>query len=483
MVDRYITMYEYERTESTNLDAIITDLKSRLLNSNAAIFSKKAQLDAELTSSKLQKRATFLQHQLEIVLAKVNSTATVNRKLRDEIDTMRSSAVLEQDGLGKLHIQCKALLERKDRETEVINRELSENKRLARATSKLRSKSTSQLVKYSETMKSLAVSAKQKELRPNSPKVLRNKLNMTVFDPRPKKSSAECFEPSVILKLLLAKLSKLVNTEKAKLASLIHREKEFRRGLQTVRAVTGIEDLDEFVTTFIKSEEQKAALTAYFENMQREIDSEESERRRHHTVIDEGKGTSWVWELNKLEAKEALQTGVERESNKLRELKGKLTKLQTHLSNAFDIARRIIDSLQSHGYSISTRDFGVNSTDSLPNLKAKLVPLEGIINEIVLYLAIKYKNPVPSHKLIDSLKRKLSQSHTSRDPKREVLKLNETLTTYSGSPDIPLNKRQLKLRAKSQTSKILSMSTDELPMLYRRKTMYKKRISLICGGL
>lgn len=157
MVDRYISMYEYEKTTSIVLDEEIGELNSRLLESNVDMSSKVAQLNAEAASLKLQKRAAYLQHQLEIVIAKVSSTSTVNRRLREEIDTMRSSAIKEEDKIAKLEEQHRALMERTNKEASFVSQEQADVQRLTLATDSLRSKSTNQLLRFNESMRSLSV--------------------------------------------------------------------------------------------------------------------------------------------------------------------------------------------------------------------------------------------------------------------------------------------------------------------------------------
>eukprot|EP00359_Climacostomum_virens_P006185 CAMPEP_0204913184 /NCGR_PEP_ID=MMETSP1397-20131031/11159_1 /ASSEMBLY_ACC=CAM_ASM_000891 /TAXON_ID=49980 /ORGANISM="Climacostomum Climacostomum virens, Strain Stock W-24" /LENGTH=487 /DNA_ID=CAMNT_0052084373 /DNA_START=54 /DNA_END=1517 /DNA_ORIENTATION=- len=467
LVDRHISMYEYEKTTSTVLDEEIRELSSRLVERSNEITPKKAKADAEKATVKLNKRAAYLQHQLDIVLSKVNSTATVNRQLRSEIDTLRSSAIKETDKINKLQAQFHALQEKKEKEAALGQKELSETTRISQATINLKTKSTTQFVKFKEAIQNLA-----NEIKHDSPSSLTQQLNFSAVDPRTK-SKAENLEPAVVLKKLKIKWDKIVAEQKEKVSLQKAKLNEMRAGLQTIKEAAGVADIDEFVITLIKYEQQKNSLTAYMVDLQRDIDTKEREVRLVRKMIESSKKNAEESEDKSLQGKLNLQGAIEDASRIHASNKQKLDALESHIHKASVKARRIMDIFERNQIVTSLPEFSRKSASFVPDLISDLVTLEGVIDDLILFMAIKRQEAVPSHKLIDSLKNKAY--HTDREPIREVFKLNEFLSAHEENSETLLSKIQLRNKASNRINRIVSMSVDELPTIFRKKTIFREK--------
>lgn len=246
-----------------------------------------------------------------------------------------------------------------------------------------------------------------------------------------------------------------------------------RSGLKAVKAASGVVEVDEFVIGFVKHEEQMAALNAHFDNLQRDIDSNEREARRLKLEIEASQSETGSWEHSKLTAKALLQISVSQHRNKIRELKSKLSMLDDQLNLISKTTHRMQASFEAKSFSSSLPEFSLKAADNLPELSEGLLNIEGVVDEIVLYLAIRNSEAIPTHRLIESLKNK--PSYTDREPVREVLKLNEMLGTLDEISELPLIKSQIKLKAKNRMNKIASLTVDELPLIHRKKTIFRDK--------
>lgn len=470
MVDKYISMCEYENTRSVFLDGEIRELKSQLLQHKQNSSVKKLNDQAQDTMTKLQQRAQYLEHQLEITLTKVSKTSTYNRGIRDEIDTLRLNSMTEKEKITKLLGQVESIAELNQQEVALTEREMSQTERLSMATMMLRSKSTSHRMKMNEKIMSLTVKPTQKSIKSDFKDTSIIRQHFTDHSYR-NKGKAEVLEPTFILKRLKAKWVKKVEEAKSLVDTLSRSHMAMQSGLEQIRRATGLYEIDEITTAIVKSGEQNYALSYYVSNLHIDIEQIGLTHKRLRKAILAKATSTTCFDENSQKSKSELQLSIAKSHKRLAKLKVKADKVEEQLKLTEEIIVRMMENFDKHEFVMSLPTFMQESTIK-DNLISSLLRLEAYIDDLVLFHAYKKKEQSPSLKLISAMANKIF--HRDRDPIREVLKLNDMLTDYANVVDEPLSSEQLKMKARQKIDIVNKITIDELPSLVRKKSNSKR---------
>jgi len=464
MMDQYISMYEYEKTKSIILDEEIRELTGKITDMKRTHPIKKVNDDLQAANSKLQQRAQYLEHQLEITLTKVNKTSTQNRRLRDEIDTMRLNSMTDKEKIDKLSGQVDNIAELKEQEAKLTAREFSETQRLSKVTTMLRSRSTNQRLKLNEKIMTLTTSIKN-EFKETSVKV-----NFADFDPR-HKSKAENFEPVAVLKKLKAKWDVVVAEQKTKVDELKRNLKVMRSGLEQIRSATGMQEIEEIVTTFVKSEDQNYSLSNYISSLNREIEQVEKTYQRIIKTIEQRASSIANYDDEVAKTRMDLKNSIIKEEKRLHKLKLKSARIDEQLKAVEEIVSDVMETFVKNEFTVRLPEF-ISETDLKSNLLSVLLKLEVYIDEMVIFKAFTKQEQSPALKLIAAMANKIF--HREREPAREVIKINEILATAEDFPDEPMDLQQFKRKAKEKIDLVNKMNIDEIPNIVRRKNTMQR---------
>jgi hypothetical protein len=457
MIDQYITKFEYEKSASAILDEDIRDLTYRLNERNQTRPPKQVREEKAAHTAKLQQRTAYLEHQLDIALSKVNKAATFNRKLRDEIDTMRINSLTENGEISKLTSQVSLMAELKLQETLTTARGIGETQRLVKRTTMLRSKSTNQRLQFNEKIVTLTVRTRQNDIKHD---YTDSQLVPSLSLPGPRhRSKTENFEPIVVLRRLKTRQEGVVREAKVAVDGFVRRIKLFQSALEQIKKATGMWDIDEIVTTLIKSEEQNHALSRYITNLHQEIESLQLHSKKTRLAIESRSKSVVNFEETVLKNRTELGRSVVKEAKRLQKLKGKAELVEVSLKGAEDIVIELQRYFEGHDFRAKLPTYMEDEPDST-SLLLRLSKLESSIDEIVLFHAYKKDPESPSLKLVTSMTNKLWNIRT--EPGREIVKLNEMLETQDDPLDRPLLLDQLRLKAAEKIKQIPKASADQV---------------------
>lgn len=473
MVDRYISMFEYEKTKSAILDDEIRELTGKLGELSTAKPVKKRQEDALTGNLKMQQKVNHLEHQLDITLTKLNKTSTSNRQLRDQIDTMRLNSLTEKEKIEKLVHQIENVEELKGQEQMLTAREVSIADRLVKSTDLLRSRSTNQRMFFNEKIGTLTVSYTQSCLKHNL-KDSTVKIAQIYVDPR-YKSKAENLDPTLVLKKLKAKWETIVADVNTKVIVTKRDLKIMNSGLSQIKKATGMVEIEEIVTTFVKSEDQNYSLSNYLSNLHRELEHVDQIYRRAKKSISVRANSITCGDEETEKLKVELKRTIGKAENRLHKLKVKATRIDEHLREAEDVVSAIMASFESHQFTANLPKF-MDGADMGSDLLSALLRLEVFIDELVLFNAFQKEERSPALKLISSMANKVFQK--DREPVREILKMNEIIAAEEEISEEPLSLAQLKKKANEKISLVTKMTIDDLPLLGRKKTIMRDKTRL-----
>lgn len=467
MSDKYTSLHEYEKTKSIMLDQEINDLKERLgrTRTRKASPAKKAKEDPVTDVENLRHRALFLENLLEITLTKVNKASTHNRNLRQEIDILRVNSVVDKEQIEKLSGLVHSVTDRKEQEAELTEREAKATMRLSSATRLLRTRSASHRGMMNEKIRTLTASARQRGLQHSSKDSPIQKLKYGEMDPR-YRNGVETLEPTVVLKKLKSKWEDIVKTAKAKVSTLMQNLRVMRSGLEQVKRATGLDDIEQIMVTFVKSEDQQTSLSNYLSSLQIEAEQIELSYRRTQAAIKARADSALSFIETQQKASIELKQMIDKEHKRLEKLKLKDTLIEQQLQDVQTKVAHIFDTFESHEFSVSLPAY-MNVTHMKSFLLKSLLKLESHIDEMVLFDAYIKQDKNPGLKLIAAMANKLFAGGHS--PKREVLKINELLEGVGDVPEEPLSYAQLRIKAKEKIDLVTKISMDDLPNILRRR--------------
>lgn len=200
---------------------------------------------------------------------KLNQTKSKNQRLRGEVDMLRkemTSAETELDGLKKG-------IKRNKREAETQNKEYIMGKKVAEEANNqiiaLRAKHEEEKERFENEIKKLSDRLKVKD-------------EMIEFDDKgfdqsyqqakDKTKASDFSNPVAILKLRLNKMA-ATNKEKKKLMDqYIRNVRVIEDAFEQIKDASGISNIEEIVTTFVKAEEQNHSLYNYVNMLNTETD-------------------------------------------------------------------------------------------------------------------------------------------------------------------------------------------------------------------
>lgn len=266
-VDNFTHRLEQQRRRNASLE-------DQVLNISREVKTRRDNLQKTLPSikeeRKLEARIKTLENNLEKETVKLNDIQAGNKTLRDKIDILRR--------------EKRAYLEM----FEAMENELIEKARRAERCNSEHLESTKQEDRYKDKMLKLKAQAEgdikglqsrfsqmQSEIeddRKRQTQVIRD-IAGTLMTPTSKTGREDAVDPHTSLEVLY---NKWVNAckERKKVVEQYHRNiKILSEAFNQIREATGIDDIDEMVTAFIKSEEQNYTLYSYVNSLNTELDA------------------------------------------------------------------------------------------------------------------------------------------------------------------------------------------------------------------
>ena len=272
-VDTFTQKYEHEKRRLLILEEQIKQVNEELEQRDSSIKQMKPSFLAEKkTNIKLQTSSKTVNNER----VKLNQTKARNQKLRQEVDVLRkelSSAIGEVDRIKKGIKRAKKEAEGQNKEY-ILGKKFSEeanNQIIA-----LRAKHEEEKERFEVEIQKLQERLKEKD------EVIEfddKNFDQTFAQAKDKIKGSDFANPVAILKLRLQKIV-ATNKEKKKLMDqYIRNVRVIEDAFEQIKEASGISNIEEIVTTFIKAEEQNYSLYNYVNMLNTETDALEESNK------------------------------------------------------------------------------------------------------------------------------------------------------------------------------------------------------------
>eukprot|EP00672_Neobodo_designis_P010188 CAMPEP_0174855762 /NCGR_PEP_ID=MMETSP1114-20130205/34142_1 /TAXON_ID=312471 /ORGANISM="Neobodo designis, Strain CCAP 1951/1" /LENGTH=572 /DNA_ID=CAMNT_0016090527 /DNA_START=38 /DNA_END=1752 /DNA_ORIENTATION=+ len=254
------------------ISAVRTNLRARRRQRGTVNVTKE-------THDTIGKQVEVLENRLDQSLMRFNEVLRRNKELRDQIDTLRG----EREVFDEIYLKLEADLQDKKKEMafiiEVSNIAYEERDNNVQVLRNLKAFAAEEMNSFAETFKELD------ELLEEDRKMKEQvKARLAALEKKDRLGD----ETSSSRKPQLASKQGGANAESDALSedAAATQVKQYEDAFNKIRQVTPINDLDGIVNQFLKSEEANYSLFSYVNDLGREIEALEEQRRQHLDQID-----------------------------------------------------------------------------------------------------------------------------------------------------------------------------------------------------
>eukprot|EP01017_Pseudomicrothorax_dubius_P045868 TRINITY_DN8001_c0_g1_i3.p1 TRINITY_DN8001_c0_g1~~TRINITY_DN8001_c0_g1_i3.p1 ORF type:complete len:516 (+),score=147.52 TRINITY_DN8001_c0_g1_i3:130-1677(+) len=374
-VDNYTRKVEQEKrrliaTEETHSMVMreLTELKRRVNETQSPLKE-----DQKVKGTQIKN----LENQLENTITKYNDIVAKNNKLRDEIDILRR----ERTAFLQVYKNMQIELDETKKGTVNLQGEVQENlQKIDTTNSKIQTlsvKNEREKTKY----------AQQYELIEREMKDLISRRDNGLKSMQKTKEKFENFDTHTLLKRRLQKII-FNNREKVKIIDqYIKNMKIIDEAFTQIKDNTGITDVEEIMTIFIKAEEQNISLMNYASMLSQDIDTMEEHDRDLKREIEELE----ILKRRKLQEaegneqekeKKRIISMIEQRKKESETIKSTIEELQIHLE---PLLQKLSESrLNNHVMGRYNYDGSVNVNEN--NIEQYLAELEDYLNVFLIYI-------------------------------------------------------------------------------------------------
>jgi len=444
-VDNFTHKLEQQRRLSAGLGEKVNSI-------SRDVETKKQTLQAKLPSVKEEKSLEIkiknLQNNLQKEMVKLNDIQATNKDLRERINVLRREKKAYTENYEKMQQELieKAKAAEKCNQDYLASSQAEEKIKLKMLQIKSEAeKNISNLQSQFTAMQS--VIEEDRKNQSNAVKEIANNLSNPEY-----RSGEEQVDPHTVLEKLHKKwINACVETKN--IVDQYHKNiKILNDAFNQIKEASGISDIEEIVTSFIKSEEQNYNLYAYVNSLNNELDSLEEQNlqlKKHYenlrNSLDQEKSSnisaasqlsSQYQELN-LENKQIIQES--------QTAKQKISETHNPIEN-------MVKAFEDHGFRLVSRkkltrdkNFAINEQ----NAETVLGELEEYIDSLYTFLSVK-KGQKPSE-----LTLKQMPSKTEKKMHKELLTMLEqdNLIDETELEDVPLSAEDFQLKTKELMSK------------------------------
>jgi chromosome segregation ATPase len=276
-VDNFTSRLEKQRRRNASLDEQVQQVKRAVSARRESLQRKLPSIKEEV---KLQGRAKVLENTLDKEIRVLNKIHAKNRDLIEKVDVLRREKrayVLMFKNLEDEIINCARTAEDLNQQY-LEGTRIEENYKIKILELKTRAQDgqVDYEAKYSEIEGQLEFERKAQA------SAIRE-IASTAAVP-PSKGKDDIVDTQTILKQLLDKWTNFCKKQKETIDKYKTDIRLLREAFAQIREATGINDIDEIVTAFIKSEEQIYAMYTYYNSLNTDLDHAEE---RHHQLLAE----------------------------------------------------------------------------------------------------------------------------------------------------------------------------------------------------
>ena len=444
---------EHEKRESNYLDERIEMMLHEL-----SLLSQKSKPSKKPVSSRtktLRSTLAILEKSLEIEIVQLNETVAKKTKIRATIDEHRLEKLSYKRSLNCLQEDLKGFSSQAEQKNlEYRQGEVSDQEK-RKLISVLRCKSASNQSKYGERISQLnSCLQEDKEQRSKIFKLMELDVKHNINKP------IEGIEVSKILKVVLEKWANKTKEKKKGLDNYLKYIKVVEDAFNQIKQATGINQVEDIVVEFVKSQEQNQEIYAYMNALNSEIDGLEDSLRFVNEKIGFMEMFKEAGTKSITEAKENFDRTLNRTQDKTEGKQKKIEKIRNEILICFPIMSKIISVFKMVKITPQlNRKFENTWLDDLneENIMSSLGYIEEFVNYMMILLAysVNDQNPILGHNPLNSV-------YFDENEEQSVLELKDLLDDKDLYDDkeieesknpIPVSELQKKVRVIVQKPK------------------------------
>lgn len=393
--DQFTKKLEHEKRQ---LMVIEDQIKQAL----AEIEEKKGKIKAiKPSTEELRKRNAYINNKQKAIRneeLKLNETNAKNQSLKWEIDVHRKEIMSTAKQIQKYNKKITKTM----RNAKMTNSEYIKDKKKAEETNDqilaLKAKHEEEKNRFEKEIRSLQQRLNEKD---HTEEAKDKSVNTTVDHKFTAEATTggpktEFSNPISILKMRLNKLIS-TNKEKKKLVDqYIRNVKLIEDAFEQIKESTGISNIDEIVTTFIKAEEQNYSLLNYVNRLGQETDQLEETNKKIKQDIESFKRNE---ELDEIEREKHIQDmkrdtvnmkdQIEHSGKEKDEFKEQLKVIQSHVEKMVRLFKKSKFMLAV----ANKMSYEEGTTFNETNVIQYLAELEEYISSLITYAAFKREEP------------------------------------------------------------------------------------------
>jgi hypothetical protein len=420
---------EYEKRESVYLDEQMKLLKLEMESMGKS---------KEKTSSNIKPTIALLQKKLELEKNQLNQTRYKNKQLRDQINEYRLDKSAHKQSLLVIKENLEKTSKAAEEQYEEYLRKNEEDSAQREKIGMLRSRSASQRSKYDERISTLV-------------SFLRTGNSKSKLMYEDKNYPLQGIEVINILKKMLKKSEMATLEKKRNKDQYLRHINNLNSGFEQIKIATGMNAIEDIVTSCIKSEDQGQAILFYFNNLNSEIEVLQETLKLNTSKIQMLEGSKQQGNLSIQEFIKKNEDNYKTLQQKMKEKQEKAISLSTIIQEILPIIKKTHQLLHKMNLKVyKTSNDDINAIDKLNQENSNI--LLGEIEDHIAYLLVglAYKSQ-SSLLLYPNLNKDKARNQSVKN--NEIKDLIEDNDLYD-EPDleeikVPITLSEMKLKAQS----------------------------------
>jgi chromosome segregation ATPase len=345
-VDNFTSRLEKQRRRNASLDEQVKHVKREVSLRRENLQRKLPSIKEEV---KLQGRAKVLENTLDKEIRVLNKIHAKNRDLIEKVDVLRREKrayILMFKNLEDEIINCAKTAENLNAQY-LEGTRVEENYKMKILELKARAEDgqVDYEAKYSEIEGQLEFERKAQA------SAIREIASTAAVPPA--KGKDDIVDTQTILKQLLDKWTNFCKEKKRVIDQYNRNIRLLSEAFAQIREATGIHDIDEIVTAFIKSEEQIYAMYTYYNSLNTDLDLAEErhhELKAEYTMLSEHRVAS---ETENAKVENTLMTELKQQQQEYLLKDQQLTMYSQEFSSIQEPFEQLMKSFESYGFTLS----------------------------------------------------------------------------------------------------------------------------------
>jgi len=440
-VDDFTHKLEQQRRRNASIEEQVHSMSSEVRNKQDELKSKLPSFKEE---RRLDQRIKTFENNLQKEVVKLNDIQTKNKALREKINVLRREKKAYKENFERIEQELKEKsLEAEKSHQNYLNYVKAEEKYKLKML-KLKNKAEQDINQIQSQFTAMQSAIEEDKKKQYSTAKEMNSIFKGTEIPGAREDHVD---PHSVIQALYNKWVSACR-ERKRVVDQYHKNiKVLSDAFNQIREATGIDNIEEMVTSFIKSEEQHYTLYSYVNTLNTELDSLEE---RYQYLCDHYEKLKNIMEQEKNEsliAASQLSSQVEELNAEEQKLTEEISGLKKEISEVQDPVEEMIKEFEECLFTLDfnkklTRDEGFTVNEQ--NIEQYLGELEDYLSSLVTHLATEKGMSV-----FDVSLENISQKETKKVPEnlKEFLE-EENLIDESEVEDTPLKFQEFQEKTK-----------------------------------